>query len=385
MTFLSNGYGEDAIGALLAEALRELRPGWQLQAFPLVDTGRPYERLELPILGPRRAMPSGGLLLHDWRLLRRDLQAGFLGMTLRQLHELSRLRTDLLFVIGDFYALALSAFVRGAARFHLQPLVSVHHAQPQHARQWRRYFMEHISYPERALMRHLARRVYVRDAATARALNVQGLEHVRALGNPVLDALQGRVMPEHRGAPFRVALLPGTRGYAPRALERMLRALEHLPEATALVAWAGGELPAASGWRFEPAAADQQGLRGIYRHRGQQAYLYEGRFADVLHTAELALGTAGTANEQAAALGRPIVAFPVPPDYSRAFLENQQRLLGPALTLAPDEPTAIAAALLELRRNPERYRQAAAAGRARMGGPGGSRAILEDMLACVES
>lgn len=100
----------------------------------------------------------------------------------------------------------------------------------------------------------------------------------------------------------------------------------------------------------------------------------------MLGAADLVLSTSGTASEQAAALGRPVVAFPVPPSYTGAFLANQRRLLGEALTVSSAEPAALAAALSELWRDPARYAAAAAAGRDRMGPPGGVRAIAEDIL-----
>lgn len=382
VAFLSNGHGEDAVGALLAARLLELRPELDITALPLVGAGHAYARLGLPVLGPRRELPSGGLLLHDWRLLRADLRAGFLPMTLAQLREARRLACELLVVVGDLYALSVSSLVRAEARAQVQTLVSVHHARPSGPRQRRRYFMEHLSYPERALMRRLARRVYTRDAETAAYLRARGVAGARALGNPMLDGIGGAAMPEHLAAPLRVALLPGTRRYAQEALALMLAALERLPQATGLVAWAPQAPPQpVPGWTLE---RDLGGPCARYRRGGQQVFVYRDRFADVLHSAQLVLGTAGTANEQAAALGKPVVTFALPPFYGEAFVLNQKRLLSEALTVAPAQPEAVASALERLWLEPERYRHAAAAGRARMGPPGGARAIAEDLLALLE-
>ncbi len=379
VTFLSNGHGEDAVGALLAERFAEMRPDLKLQAFPLVDEGNAYRRLGLDVLGPGRSMPSGGLLLHDLGLLEADLRAGFLGMTGEQVTRLVRLRTDLLVVVGDVYALLLSSLVRTRLRFQVQTLVSAFHAQGE-PRGLNRYFMEHIGYPERALMRHLVRRVYARDEATANFLLAHGVRRVSALGNPMLDALGGEPLAFPRATPFRVALLPGTRGYAGQALTQMLAALAFIPEATGYIAWAGLECPGeVAGWRLEPLSGEN-GLRARYRRAAQSVYLFENRFADLLHTAHLVLGTAGTANEQAAALGKPVVAFPIPPFYSEAFLRNQKRLLGDALSVTAAQPEAIAAALQGLYHDPALYRRAARAGPERLGRPGGSRAIAEDIL-----
>ena len=381
LTLLSNGHGEDAIGALLAAEILRQRPELSMQAFPTVGAGGAYQGV-VPVLGPRQVLPSGGLLVHDPRLLVQDLKAGFLGMTLRQLRELRRLRTDGLIVVGDIYALLLSSLVQTPNRFYLQTLVSSHHASAGSSlTRPHRYFMENISLPERALMRRLARRVYVRDAATARQLQARGLEHVKALGNPVLDAAQGRPITEHAGQQC-VALLPGTRGYAAASLQTMLRTLTHLAETTGLVAWAGEALPAPPDWESDD-VPDIQGLRAVWRRGQQRVYVYENRFADVLHTAQVVLGTSGTAHEQAAALGKPVVSFAVPPLYSSAFLANQNRLLGEALVVVEPEPTQLAAALQTLLNDEVRLVRLAKLGPERLGRPGGTQAIVQDILAHV--
>lgn len=376
ITILSNGYGEDAVGALLAAELLKVAPSWRVQAFPIVDAGRAYEPLKIPILGPRRVMPGGGLLLHHPRLLLADLRAGFLAMTWRQLRDLRRLETDLLLVVGDVYALLLASRVGTERRYQVQPLISAYHSvggrPPLH-----RLFMEEFTGLERFLMRRLVRQVYVRDAPTAALLRAKGVPQATSLGNPMFDALT--VTPRPVGlTPPVVALLPGSRGYAAEALALMLEAMTHWPEAQGVVAWAPelDALPSLAGWQREVLAPGRIRLRC-----GSTAVLVlRERFADILHGCDLVIGTAGTAHEQAAAIGKPVVAFPVRPIYTRSFLRNQARLLGAALTVAPAEPAALAAALRALWSDPERYQRAAREGRERMGEAGGSARIVADIL-----
>lgn len=391
LTLLSNGHGEDTVGAALGGAFRELSPELDLRAFPTVDAGRAYERLGVPILGPRRVLPSGGLTVHTPSAFMADLRAGFLPMTAAQVRALRGLRTDALVVIGDLYALLLSSLVRTPARFYVQTLVSSYHQRagsPESGARspLNRFFMERFSAPERALMRRLVRHTYVRDAPTAALLTRHGLP-VSALGNPMLDAL---TPPEPLAGPLAasltppvVALLPGTRCYAPASLERMLAALTRWPEATGLVAWSGEALPELPGWQFLPVGGAWRLQRlGACAHQkgGPRIFLLQDRFAAVLHASQLVLGTSGTAHEQAAALGRPVVAFALPPLYTRAFVENQGRLLGAALTVCEGEPSALAGALRALWYDSARYQRASEAGRARMGPPGGGAAIARDIL-----
>ena len=389
ITLLSNGHGEDTVGALLAEQLWALEPALTLRALPTVGLGRAYERAHVPLLEPRCELPSGGLLLHSLDAFWHDLRAGFLTLTRRQLGALSRLETDALIVVGDVYALLLSKLVKTQYRFYVQTLVSSYHTADYQAgsvidseigseadgtakrtpNRPNRYFMEHFSPLERQLMRRNTH-TYVRDAPTASLLARSGLA-VSALGNPVLDTLEpGAPLPLPLTTPV-VALLPGTRRYKTAALNTMLGALAVMPEATGLVAWT------------EPAPPDsswQVVTEGLWR-RGERVWLLNGRFSDVLNAADLVLSTAGTASEQAASLGKPVVAFAVPPLYTGAFLANQQRLLGAALTRCRAEPRALALELQTLWRDRARYQAAAEAGRTRMGGRGGAAAIATDILA----
>ena len=373
VTFLSNGYGEDTVGARLAEQLRALEPTLTLQAFPTVGLGHAYARAGVTLTGTRCDLPSGGLMLHSLSAFRDDLRAGFVPLTWRQLRDLSRLETDVLVVVGDVYALLLGNLVRTKARFYVQTLVSSHHLArdtPTYKRYFRpnRYFMERFSAPEKVLLRRNVH-TYVRDVPTASLLARSHLE-VSALGNPMLEALVPSTALALPLASPVVALLPGTRRYKVAALETMLAALAALPEATGLVAWTEASPPDA---RWE-AVKD-----GIWR-RGDRLWLVSNRFADVLGAADLVLSTAGTASEQAAALGRPVVAFPVAPLYTEAFLANQQRLLGDALTRCRAEPRVLAAALRDLWRDQTRYHAASQAGRTRMGEGGGAAAIAADIL-----
>ncbi len=381
ITLLSNGHGEDVVGALLAEAFLACDDTLELRAFPTVGRGGAYERLGVPILGPRRALPSGGFMLHSLSAFRQDVQAGFVPMTAAQLRALRRLETDVLIVVGDVYALLLSSLVGTRQRFYMQTLVSAWQRRPPNRlpggpHNPNRYFMERISAPERLLMRRLVRHSYVRDAPTMALLETFGLA-VSALGNPMLDALRPAAptaLPLPRKPPV-VALLPGTRSHRVASLETMVRALANWPEATGLIAWSDAAPPAGRNWR---PVAD-----GIWQG-AENVYLLTDRFAEVLGAAQLALGTAGTAHEQAAASGLPVVAFAAPPLYTPAFLANQRRLLGEALSVCDAEPRSVADTLRALWRDEDRYRRAAVAGRERMGAAGGSAAIARDVLARID-
>lgn len=378
VTFLSNGYGEDSIAASLIAVLQNQKTTARLtiQAFPTVDEGNAYLGLGIPILGPRKRMPSGGLLMHNWQLFKTDIQAGFIPMTFQQLKDLKNLKTDILVVVGDAFALLLSSLVSCKHRFYIQTLVSAQHQQKQ-SKHLNRFFMENLSYPERALTRHLVEHLYVRDDLTASKLKQIGIKHVSSLGNPMLDKLKGNAMPFKSPV---IALLPGTRHYAKQSLNLMLESLTQLTNTTALVAWAGSELPNQFNRWQNVSYTPQAGLVKKLELHSNTVFIFEGRFADVLHSADLVLGTAGTANEQAAALAKPVVSFPLEPLYSLSFLENQKRLLSHALSISKPDPQSIATSLKYLLNDKQAYQQAADIGKERMGKAGGSEAIIKDIL-----
>lgn len=379
VTLVSNGHGEDAIGAALATALMESGCRMAVRAVPLVDDGAPYRALGIERLGPCRTMPSGGLTVHSLAALRADLKAGFVPMTLAQVAALGRLRSDALVVVGDIYAQVLAALPRTGFRAVVQPLVSAHHRAAGGPSRLHRYFMERISYPERALMRHLASVVYARDEATARWLRDRGVRQALALGNPMVDGATGRALPELPAGAV-LALLPGTRLHTATALRIMAEAVRLVPGALGVVAWHGGPLPMLAGWEHDAAATPVPGRALALRHGNARLWVVEGRFGDVLASARLAFGTGGTANEQAAAGGLPVVSFPLEPHYGRAFLANQKRLLGDALILTQPTPDSVAEAARELLADPDAWFRASCAGRERMGAPGGGRRIAQDLL-----
>lgn len=415
---ISNGHGEDLIGTRLARGLKAALGDLELEPFPLVGTGTAYAAAGLPVTGPRKALPSGGLTLHHHRLLLDDLAAGLLPLTLAQVRHLRASRPDAVLVVGDAYAQAMAALVRAPRRV-LQPLVSVHQSyelsgRPVSGTRWHRTFMERIRAPERWLMSH-ADRVYTRDHETALALRARGVTQALSLGNPVMDGLDSpplASLPLADGGGLLVGLLPGSRGYAQRSLALMAAALRALaapagatsgapapaaakgPAVAGLVAWAGGEPPPPpAGW--EPLAPPAEpGVVAAWRAApvagGGEAVIWivSGRLPAVLASvgtaAGVVIGTAGTANEQAAGLGLPVVSFAVRPEYSHAFLVNQERLLGGAMRIATASGEAVAAAVRAAGPRTPHRELAAEQGPRRMGPPGGTAALVADLVAWLE-
>lgn len=381
---VSAGHAEDLIGAAL---LKHLPPGMS-KVLPLVGSGKPYHPLGLEPLGPHLEVPSGGFPLNSLGNLIADLRAGFVSTTLGQWRT-ARLQknTKAVLVVGDAYALAvgwLATRQSKAALFHIQPLISSHYIQGrgliERLRYPNQFGAEDFMFYERWLHRQL-RASYVRDPATLSRTRKLGMHKAKFLGSFAMDILGS---PELDLTPFRdgrplLALMPGTRQDVNYSLPIMLQSASLLPEVQAMVAWGlpFDRLQLPPDWRIEPAGSQRvQAVKGDLR-----IDVWRGAFSAIVHQAKVALGTAGTGNEQAAGLGVPVVGFAtLGPQYIKPFALRQKWLLGQALHLCEPNPKAIAQALRErLSEGPIRD-QASNEGRKRMGPPGALQQIARELM-----
>jgi uncharacterized protein (TIGR03492 family) len=369
--FVSNGHGEASIAERIAVELHALDESLVLEHFPLVGTGLGGGvMLEV---GPRRPMPSGGLVaMGNVRAILGDLRAGFAGLFASQLRFLvrARHRYRAVLAVGDAYALGMALLAR-------EPTVFVGTAKSAYVAPYGPF--------ERAFLRKAAR-VFVRDERTAADLRAGGVPSAHAPGNVIVDLL-GTEAPAYSGD--WIGLLPGSRDRAYGDAVRLSRVVRALGNATgraeALLSVAPGldarvfaERLAADGWSVSdgrppaPFVAEAQAAR-IVGHTGSLGAL--------LRSSRLVLGQAGTANEAAAACGIPVVALDGDAGLgARWYRMRQRRLLGDALQLVPADPEKAAEALAALMADGARRSRMAAAGAERMGGGGGAAAIARETL-----
>jgi uncharacterized protein (TIGR03492 family) len=385
---ISNGHGEDAIGVAIGRELLGL--GGQVKTLPLVGKGKAYQEAGFEVLGPRREMPSGGLVRLNPKTFWGDLKAGWLSMSLQ--HWSSAAQTaktvDATLVVGDLYGLLVASLWGKKPLFQMQPLVSLRYQRGLQRLDLEYLTVNHYVVPERLLMR-LARSVYSRDAESAEWLQQHGVPRAKFLGNPMFDAIEGAAATDIPG-PY-LLLLPGSRPDAYYSLPIMLEAIHSISSVSpsplgrgwgvrAVIAWAGLPLDGLSLPQWNIAATGQgSGITHVLSRGQTSVYLSQGAFKTLLSQAKLALSTSGTAAEQAASFGIPVLGFPTSgPQYTPRFAEAQQRLLGEALTLTAPQPEALARGIEQLMQA-EAYARASQAGRG-LGQSGGSRRIAEDIL-----
>lgn len=360
---VSNGRGEDAVGAAVGALLRR---SVDVLAYPLVGLGDAYR--DVPLLDPRRVLPSGGFALRaGLGALLGDLRAGGMSFWRQQRRTLAARKgwSRLVVAVGDVYALWMASL----ARDHI---VFVATAKSERIEPHRAV--------EIALMRRHAQVVFTRDGPTAEVLRARTLD-ARFAGNPLVDVIpsSGGPLPLPPDAPV-VLLLPGSRPDAPRNMAPLLMLARRVTQTEPAVFTVSLPPSVEMARVIRDAAASGWTVDGAFLRSPTAAVFVTRDFGAAVRRATVAVGLAGTANEQAAALGVPVATFAPRSavQYTPAFLRLQHRLLGDALIPADDWERAADVVIRLLRDAGERSRRGSV-GRERMGPPGAVPAITAEV------
>jgi uncharacterized protein (TIGR03492 family) len=360
---VSNGHGEDGVGMALA---RELIPHASVTAYPLVGSGGAYR--DVPVLDPRRPMPSGGFAWRgSWRHIWGDARAGWAASWLAQRTTLRRQRGrhQIVVAIGDVYCLQMAALAAA-------PTVFIATAKSE--------YNEPHRWVERWLIRRQARVVFVRDRVTADALQTARLPAVYT-GNPLMDTIgiTGGPVSTHDTKPT-VTLLPGSHADAYENLRPLLQLSETVAGSVA-ASFFCALAPGIDRTRLTAEATNAGWhTNGDVLQRAGTTVRITSAFGDAVQAADVVVGLAGTANEQAAGLGKPVVIFTgTGSQVTAEFVALQQRLLGEALVAAADWRDA-ARAVARLLGDPNERAARGEAGRRRMGLPGAVTRIAQAVL-----
>jgi uncharacterized protein (TIGR03492 family) len=392
---LSNGHGEDEIAVRVLDELRAAaKHPLNVGVWPLVGKGHAYRRRGWPIVGATNCLPGEGFGTLDARLMLRDLRAHWIGNHWRQFRSTLSLagRYRLSMVVGDIVPTLAAAVIR-------TPFVFIGSAKSAYSGLRHTY-----SWPERLLLRRNCRMIYPRDAMTAAELDGFGLP-VRFVGNPMMDGLAGSGAGfDIDGDALVITMLAGSRADAEINTVDLLgiaqRLAEHFGPARNLhflfpahpdlnfdrvrqllgsrnMAWhcvdknSGAETGAASTIDFQANAA--------------VAHLVKDRFADCLLQAEIAIGMAGTANEQAIGLGVPLIVVPASGVQGDRYVRMKMKYFGDAAIAVKPDPQEVVKAVNRILGDPTLRSEMVRAGRARMGESGASASIARDILGLIAS
>src|SRR6185436_9769340 len=120
LLIVSNGHGEDEIGASLIDEIRtQGGDSVEITAWPMVGRGAAFERAAVRRIGTSNLLPSEGFGTLSVRAFADDLRAGWLQLHRRQLHDATELRHrfDFAIAIGD--VVPLLAVTMGRVPFAL--------------------------------------------------------------------------------------------------------------------------------------------------------------------------------------------------------------------------------------------------------------------------
>ena len=392
--FVSNGHGEDAIGAHLAKTMTELQPGLELEAVPIVGRGNPYEHAGVRVLGPRWNPPSGGFTYTSLSHFKKDWQDGLRQKTHEQHWAVRNAKADVVMVVGDVYALWVTfsfAFKEAKPRvFQYQPLVSRYYQDGMNTtdklERSSRVTVDSFVLPERCYMQRVEK-VFARDERSAAWLRELGVPHAQFAGNIMMDLLTPELELQTLDGRPVLALLPGTRNDYLFSLPIMLETAALLPEFQTFAALSNNldalELP--TGWVWTTQKLVDNLIKVAQHNSGLEVPMLEHGFAALLQAASVVLGTSGTGNEQAVGLGKPVIGFPTTgPQYLESFAKAQKRLLGAGLTLSTPNPEALARAVRAVHQDSDHQEQVRKAGLERMGLPGGAKRIALEILSALK-
>ncbi|MFB2834301.1 lipid-A-disaccharide synthase-related protein [Floridanema evergladense] len=413
---LSNGHGEDAIAVRICQHLQQLPSSLKIVALPIVGEGQAYIERGIPIVAPTQKMPSGGFVYMDWRQFWGDVRGGLLELLWQQFRAVKAFAKEggAIIAVGDIVPLFF-AWLSGApyvfvgtakSEYYLREELKTFHSFKRRWEgwsgsvylPWERWFM---SQPR-------CKAVFPRDSLTAQVLQQWSIPAFD-MGNPMMDDLES-LTPESaylsgekgilQGRSLSVCLLPGSR--IPEAYENwqiIISAVAGIVETfrDRMVSFLAAIAPGLSldplqetlerqGWRLKSAQylsaklpiSDSTAL--VYSQGKYQLILTQKAFADCLQAADFAIAMAGTATEQFVGLGKPAITIPGKgPQFTYAFAEAQNRLLGPSILLV-ETPKLVAQTLKYLLNDPDRLQLIAANGLRRMGKPGASRRIAQCLI-----
>ena len=349
----SNGYGEDAVGVLLAQCIREKYPESDISIFPLVGKGQAYAQEGFEIYPAPSVTPSGGILKYHLLDLWRDVRSGLLKHIYSQMKSWGslrgRIRTPL--CVGDVYLLINTILGQGK-----MPLMMATAKTVYLSGHWR---------IERFILRCRSRMTWTRDAKTAEELIESGV-NARFDGNPIMDLSIGannytKIEKNVNGNDLiTVILLPGSRERAYNDVKLLLDAVKILAGEKTRV------------YRFIMVLAptlDESRILPYITEDYPKIELSSMPIAEAAQIASIVLGFGGTANQVCAGYGAPIISI----EEKGKFI--QKKLLGDSELLVPPTPENLADAVKTVLGDKELYRRMSQAGRERMGGPGAVEAM----------
>ncbi len=369
LMFISNGHGEDLMASnLIKKLLEKSDKKLDISVLPIVGKGKRFEKLSVKILGPQRTFPSGGVIRGNWSNLLKDIKNGLFSSIYKQIKVLKKMKgkANISVVVGDVYILLLTGLFLGGNIIFIPTAKS-------------EYNSGHYKI-EKYLMNKYADLVLPRDQKTSDNLLGYGINS-EFNGNLMMDCFEIKNI-DFRLDPgsIKIGILPGSREEAyDNMLDfiKVIEEIENLKKAkyNFLVAVADnfslGKLKnklRKVDWDIKEKDGQNVKLQLLSPSKRSKMYIIYNGFGDVLDQAKLFVGMAGTANEQAVGMGKPLVVFPSSgTQFTYEFAINQKRLLGDGVKFVERDFVNVAYSIIELLEDEEEYEKRSEIGKKRMG------------------
>ena len=383
---ISNGYGEDNVAAHLGLKLKEIFPEFTVDAFPTVGKGKFYLTCGIQVVGHGPELPSEGFI-RSFKDFIVDVLNGFFRKTLHMGAELRRITKnyDYLIAVGDPYILLFTSLFSNKPRTR-KIFIGLQQSEWYNSR---KPFKEHYSLIERIWLKKFAGLIFTRDPKTSDFLISKGVPNVFSFGNPMMDCfsiLEDRIFPENKTV---IGILPGSKKEAYDNLTKIFEVIKLLDKKIKDPIYAFAISPnldidtivkrynlveITDNLTETSKDIKHYKLKGL---RGE-IVLSKSIFGNILKESKLIIGLSGTANEQAAGMGKAIFSFwGKGPQITEKFLKAQKRLLGPSLFLFPPEPELIANKIVEVIENKNLLKRIEENGKIRMYGRGSIEKIAK--------
>ncbi len=379
---IANGYAEEMMAAKLMSALRiELQQlgkdeDYQFVGGSLVSSGKWFQEERFATFFSGGMTPSGGFPTRSWEGFFSDLGAGAFLTPFKfkdMIKNWAKYNLDVIIVVGDFLLMMLAV---PALKNHDIPMIFIPTAKSD-------YIQAHFKIEKKFIKKHAAMS-FPRDQITSNDFSEFKIPSLY-YGNLMQDLLDLNAPTIESQAPI-VALLPGSREESYENLEMIIQLL---PEVNNTIHWALVQAGNLDNDRIKNCFINQQWAPlssdnniPVWSKGKHKVYCYPNTMFDsVALSCDFGISLAGTASEQLAGLGKPIVAFKgTGPQSTSRRMEDNAKLLGDAFIYEKSYPKGVIHQIEELINNEPFRKQKGQEGFVHMGKPGATKKIAEYII-----
>lgn len=344
--FLSNGYGEDTIALYIIKNFPS-NYTQNIEIFPLVTEGKIFK--DYKIVGPVKVFPSRGIsgFLNVYKLWQ-DIQAGLIRHIFKQIEFLKNINENFYFVaVGDIYPLILLYFAKKINKTFFVATAKSIKTEP-------------FNILEILLMKKTIAN-FVRDNQTYEWIlkKYKELNNVYFLGNPVLDIPYIKFLNE---APENnIIVLPGRINESIDNIKKLLPIMKKLKEFNFSI--------------IIPDFYPVEEIKELIVNYDNVVIINSIYYRYFLENSFCVWGFGGSANEQAAGFGLPVISL-----YQKNwYRQRQKKLLKDSLILV-EKIEDFEKETLKLKEEKDYYLYLSKVGREEMGPLGGAIKIANFII-----